>query len=77
MSDKLRGGRIKVFCPKCEEIYIPNSKFNLDGGFFGVSLPHIFLAFYKKVIVMSPMVSYYVPEISGFKIVGKRGSKYY
>jgi len=23
MSDKLRQNRVKVFCPKCEEMYIP------------------------------------------------------
>jgi casein kinase II subunit beta len=61
MSDKLRGGRVKVLCPKCEEIYVPIRKFNLDGAFFGVSLPYMFLSFYKTVIVMSPMVSYYEP----------------
>ena len=36
---------VKVFCPKCEEIYIPKDKnLNLDGSFFGVSFPHVFLA---------------------------------
>ena len=34
MSDKLREGRTKVFCPKCEEVYIPNKKTELDGGVF-------------------------------------------
>lgn len=43
MSDKLREGRTKVFCPKCEEVYIPNKKIELDGGFFGRSTAHMFL----------------------------------
>ena len=43
MSDVLRKGRVKVYCPKCEEVYSPSpQRFNIDGAFFGPSLPHIF-----------------------------------
>jgi len=47
MSDKLRMGRVKVFCPRCDEVYVPQTKFNLDGAFFGPSLVHMFLAEFK------------------------------
>ena len=77
MYDKLRAGRVKVYCPKCEEIYIPTKKFNLDGAFFGPSLVHIFLAEYKKVVVLPPARFYYEPKMHGFSIAGKRGSKYF
>jgi casein kinase II subunit beta len=66
MSDKLSQGRVKVYCPKCEEIYVPTKKFNLDGAFFGPSLPHIFLAAYKSSIVFPPKVYYYEPKLFGF-----------
>lgn len=42
MSDKLRQNRVKVFCPKCEELYIPQTSHRLDGAYFGSSLAHIF-----------------------------------
>ena len=77
MQDKLRQGRVKVYCPKCEEVYIPQRKFNLDGAFFGPSLVHMFLAQYKAVVVLPPARFYYEPKISGFAIAGKRGSKFF
>ena len=44
MSDEPRTSRVKVFCPKCEEVYIPKEKsISIDGSFFGTSFPHIFL----------------------------------
>jgi casein kinase II subunit beta len=43
MSDKLRDGRTKVYCPKCEEVYVPSKKTDLDGAFFGRSTVHMFL----------------------------------
>lgn len=76
MSDVLRKGRVKVYCPKCEEIYIPSpQRFNLDGAFFGPSVPHIFLKAYDYNVVLPPTVSYYEPKIYGFSLAGKRGSK--
>ena len=77
MSDKLREGRTKVFCPKCEEVYIPQTKFNLDGAFFGPSLVHMFLEDYKSHIVLPPKIMMYEPRMFGFAIAGKRGSKYF
>ena len=78
MSDKLRTSRVKVYCPRCEETYLPKYKnVNLDGSFFGTSLPHIFLKHYPLAIILPPKVYYYQPKIYGFKIFGKRGSKYY
>jgi casein kinase II subunit beta len=77
MSDKLRSGRVKVYCPKCEEVYVPMKKFNLDGAFFGPSLPHIFLAFYKTQIILPPKILLYEPRLFGFAISGKRGSNFF
>jgi casein kinase II subunit beta len=44
MSDDLRTSRVKVFCPRCEEVYLPKYKnINIDGAYFGTSFPHVFL----------------------------------
>lgn len=77
MSDKLRQNRVKVYCPKCEELYIPQGSHRMDGAYFGSSLAHIFFQTYAKSIVLPPKVYYYEPVLNGFKIAGKRGSKFF
>jgi casein kinase II subunit beta len=78
LSDELRTSRVKVFCPKCEEVYIPKFKsLNIDGSYFGTSLPHVFIKTFKQAIVLPPKISFYEPAIFGFKIFGKKGSKYH
>ena len=77
MFDKLRSGRVKVYCPKCEEVYIPYTKFNLDGAFFGPSLAHMFLSEYKTQIILPPKIMFYEPRMYGFALAGKRGSKFF
>ena len=78
MSDKLRTSRLKVYCPRCEECYIPKYKsMNIDGSYFGTSLPHVFMKTYPDAIVLPPKVYYYEPKLYGFKLFGKRGSKFY
>lgn len=77
LSDKLRSNRVKVYCPKCEEMYIPQTANRLDGAYFGSSLAHAFLQSYPKAIVLPPKVYYYEPRLFGFTMAGKRGSKYF
>ncbi len=44
LSENLKYSRVKVFCPKCEEVYKPRQKCSeMDGAFFGVSFPQYFL----------------------------------
>lgn len=78
-SDKLRTSRVKVYCPRCEETYLPHYKnLNLDGSFFTTGLPHAFILHYgKSAITLPPKVYYYQPKIFGFKLFNKRGSKFY
>ena len=75
MNDCLRRSRVKVFCPKCEEVYVPN--LSLDGAYFGTSIAHAFLKAYQKQITLPPAVYMYEPKLFGFKVAGKRGSAYY
>ena len=42
--------RNKVYCPKCEEVYIPNWWVDLDGAYFGPNFPHVFLEAFPNQI---------------------------
>jgi casein kinase II subunit beta len=76
LSDTLKTSRFKVFCPRCEEVYLPKFRnINIDGAYFGTSFPHAFLKHYPEAIILPPKVFFYEPKIFGFKIAGKRGSK--
>lgn len=78
LSDSLKVSRFKLYCPRCEEVYVPKFRVvNIDGAFFGTSFPHHFLKHYKQAVILPPKIYHYEPKIFGFKIVGKRGSKYF
>lgn len=67
-----------MYCPRCSDIYLPKYKnINIDGGYYGTSIAHIFMATYPKAIVLPPTLTFYEPQIFGFKLAGKRGSKFY
>jgi casein kinase II subunit beta len=76
MSEELSISRVKVFCPKCKEVYIPRMRFvDVDGAYFGSSFPHIFLQTFPELKPKEKAIQY-VPKIYGFKLFGKKGSKY-
>lgn len=78
LSDELRTSRVKVFCPKCEEVYIPKFKsINIDGAYFGTSVPHVFMKTFTQAVILPPKVHHYEPKIHGFKLYGKRGSQFH
>ncbi|KAH7437107.1 hypothetical protein KP509_05G056400 [Ceratopteris richardii] len=68
-SDIPRKSVVKIFCPKCEDVYNPKSKYqnNIDGAYFGTTFPHLFLMTYPYMKPVKPTVTY-VPRIFGFKI---------
>ena len=69
---------LQVFCPKCEEVYLPKYRnINIDGAYFGTTFPHLFLQSYKEATVLPPKIYQYEPKIHGFKIYKKKGSKYF
>lgn len=77
MSDKPNQNRVKVYCPKCEELYVPETSGSLDGSCFGTSLAHLFFQAYSKQLEFPPKLYLFEPTLHGFKIAGKRGSKYF
>eukprot|EP00444_Apocalathium_aciculiferum_P021942 CAMPEP_0183434512 /NCGR_PEP_ID=MMETSP0370-20130417/63439_1 /TAXON_ID=268820 /ORGANISM="Peridinium aciculiferum, Strain PAER-2" /LENGTH=276 /DNA_ID=CAMNT_0025621209 /DNA_START=38 /DNA_END=866 /DNA_ORIENTATION=+ len=68
MSEDLRTSTMKIFCPKCEQVYSPKSKYkDVDGAFFGMSFPQIFLQSYPSLMVTDPPRPF-VPRVFGFKL---------
>ena len=67
--------RVKVYCPKCKDVYVPRMGIiDLDGAYFGCSFPHIFLQTFPDCIPREKL-ELYIPKIYGFTIFGKKGSK--
>ncbi|KAI4327208.1 hypothetical protein L6164_019696 [Bauhinia variegata] len=68
-SDVPRTGTVKIYCPRCEDIYYPRSKYqgNIDGAYFGTTFPHLFLMTYGNLKPQKPLQSY-VPRVFGFKL---------
>lgn len=59
MSEDLSISRVKVFCPKCEEVYVPRNRFvDIDGAYFGCSLPNIFFQTFPELIPKEKPIKY-------------------
>lgn len=60
---------MQVFCPKCEDMYYPRSRFqrNLDGAYFGTTFPHLLLMSYPMLRPSRPLEAYQ-PRVFGFKL---------
>mmetsp|Transcript_12716 Transcript_12716/g.32940 ORF Transcript_12716/g.32940 Transcript_12716/m.32940 type:complete len:231 (-) Transcript_12716:960-1652(-) len=69
-ADIPRTSTVKIFCPKCGDIYYPRSKLqgNIDGAYFGTTFPHLFLMQYNHLLHSAKTASKYTPKIFGFKI---------
>jgi hypothetical protein len=69
LSDLPRQSTVKLFCPKCEDVFYPRSKYhgNLDGAYFGTTFPHLFLLTYAQLRPFKPAESY-MPRVFGFRI---------
>ncbi|XP_038990519.1 casein kinase II subunit beta-1-like isoform X3 [Hibiscus syriacus] len=68
-SDIPRTSTVKLYCPRCEDIYYPRSKYqgNTDGAYFGTTFPNLFLMTYQHLKPQKASQSY-VPRVFGFKI---------
>ena len=75
LSDELNKYRVKIYCPKCEDVYHPKLKKELDGVYFGTAFPHMFLQMYPELVPKEGAVPF-IPRIYGFRIYRQRGSKY-
>ncbi|KAK4262515.1 hypothetical protein QN277_028067 [Acacia crassicarpa] len=68
-SDIARSSTVKIYCPRCEDLYYPRSKYqgNVDGAYFGTTFPHLFLMTYGHLKPPKPSQSY-VQRVFGFKV---------
>ena len=71
LSEDIRYSQVKVFCPLCQEVDLP------DGVFFGTSFPQSFLMHFPDLDPRINNTMKYIPKLYGFRIFGKYGSKYY
>lgn len=49
LSDIARRETVKIFCPRCQDIYRPRLSLHssIDGAFFGTTFAHLFMMHYK------------------------------
>jgi len=79
-SDVIRESSVKVFCPRCEDIYYPRATRHksLDGAFWGTTFPHLLLLQLQQegqaVPSSAKQKQTYVPRIFGFRIRRKQQS---
>jgi len=73
-SDLHAANTVKIFCPKCCDLYYPRSKYqmHIDGAFFGTTFPHLFLMSNANLKPARPD-SVYVPRIFGFRVATEPG----
>lgn len=48
LTDKLGENRIKIYCPKCQDVYSVSDS-NLDGAYIGVGFPFAVLTAYPEL----------------------------
>eukprot|EP00817_Percolomonadidae_sp_ATCC50343_P004129 CAMPEP_0117421564 /NCGR_PEP_ID=MMETSP0758-20121206/2614_1 /TAXON_ID=63605 /ORGANISM="Percolomonas cosmopolitus, Strain AE-1 (ATCC 50343)" /LENGTH=228 /DNA_ID=CAMNT_0005203731 /DNA_START=7 /DNA_END=693 /DNA_ORIENTATION=+ len=77
-ADVLREKSVKIYCPKCNDIYYPRSSRHrgIDGAYWGTTFPHLFLKAYPE-LKPTNHTKQYQPCIYGFKVHGyPRQQKY-
>ncbi|GAA5812227.1 casein kinase 2 regulatory subunit [Mucor flavus] len=69
LSDIPMTKTVKLYCPRCEDIYNPKSSRHgaVDGAYFGTSFPHMLFQVHPNYLP-SKNLERYVPRIFGFKV---------
>jgi casein kinase II subunit beta len=70
-SDVVRESSVKLYCPRCRELYFPRSSRHkaLDGAFWGTTFPHLLLmTLHDGPPPIEPPAAAYVPRIFGFRV---------
>jgi casein kinase II subunit beta len=50
LSTDSKLSRVKIYCPRCRDIYNPKKKFaDVDGSFFGPSFPYLLIMTYPDL----------------------------
>ena len=67
-ADDPNHGMVKLFCPRCRNVYNCSNQFrHIDGAFFGPTFPNLFFMNFEDVV---PDVSFekFIPRVFGFRI---------
>ncbi|KAK4510796.1 uncharacterized protein ATC70_005230 [Mucor velutinosus] len=69
LSDIPMTKTVKLYCPRCEDIYNPKSSRHgaIDGAYFGTSFPHMLFQVHSNYLP-TKNTERYVPRIFGFKV---------
>lgn len=68
ISEDLKIARVKVYCPRCKDIYSPKKKSaDADGAFFGTSFPFLLLMTYTDLKPYFKRQEF-VPKVFGFAL---------
>ncbi|KII61757.1 Casein kinase II subunit beta [Thelohanellus kitauei] len=69
LSDQPKISSVKLYCPRCENIYVPRSKryIGIDGAYFGTTFPHLLIMVNPELRPL-PNKTPYVPKIYDFKL---------
>ena len=76
LKDEMGADTVKVYCPKCSQVYHPpparsrtGSSAGVDGSAFGTTFPHLFLMTFSNLVPDPlPVDSAYIPRIFGFRV---------
>jgi len=68
-SDTTNQDSVKLYCPRCEDIYNPKSSRHehIDGAYFGTTFAHLFFLTFPQFKV-SKSTEFYVPRVFGFRV---------
>ena len=67
VSEELSTSRVKVYCPRCVDVYLPRQKqLDIDGAYFGASFPHVFLK--VSILVVHQCLCEYERELTEFSL---------
>ncbi|XP_043071203.1 suppressor-of-stellate-like protein [Drosophila grimshawi] len=68
LADNFGESRVKVYCPRCQDVYQPYKCCTmLDGAIFGSSFPHLFFMQWPQLRPQPPTRKY-TPRLYGFKL---------
>ena len=76
LKDEMGADMVKIFCPKCTQVYHPppvrsraGTSSGVDGAAFGTTFPHLFLMTFSNLVPDPlPVESTYVPRVFGFRV---------
>mmetsp|Transcript_107227 Transcript_107227/g.298671 ORF Transcript_107227/g.298671 Transcript_107227/m.298671 type:complete len:251 (-) Transcript_107227:349-1101(-) len=67
-SEEPQVAQVKIFCPKCEQMYSPKGKYKeLDGAHFGMSFPQIFLQTFPSLVPLD-LPQPFESRVFGFRL---------